>query len=189
MFPSFVPVRMRSKVVLFLLINIIIVGFLLRSVWTLLTLLVVDGADDAISRAELPAPNSELIDGMPRLIPKIIHQTYANESVPEVWQEAQQSCVTLHQDYEYKVRCLSSPVQAHSKLTLGYSSGRTSRPVNSLPTSIHGSLKPGTRTHTPSSVQTPSGTLSSRTMAVSMWTSTMCVSSDSGSPNSRLIFS
>lgn len=41
---------------------------------------------------------------MAQYIPKIIHQTYINESVPEHWREAQRSCIDLHEDYEYKVR-------------------------------------------------------------------------------------
>lgn len=94
---------MRGRVLIFLLINIAIVGLLLNSVWTLLSLLVVDGSNDVISRAELPAPKSEVIDGMPRIIPKIIHQTYANDTIPKVWRTAQESCVKLHEDYEYKL--------------------------------------------------------------------------------------
>ncbi|KAF4307731.1 hypothetical protein GTA08_BOTSDO04291 [Botryosphaeria dothidea] len=35
-------------------------------------------------------------------IPKIIHQTYANHSIPDHWKQAQQSCLDLHPDYEYK---------------------------------------------------------------------------------------
>lgn len=95
---------MRGRVLLFLLINIAVVGLLLNSVWTLLSLLVVDGSGDAISRAELPAPKSDLIEGIQRVIPKIIHQTYANESIPSVWQVPQRSCIDLHADYEYMVR-------------------------------------------------------------------------------------
>ena len=94
---------MRRPVLLFLILNLAIVGFLIHSVWTLLSLLVVDGSEDAISRAELPAPGSDLIDGRPQLIPKIIHQTYINESIPEVWQEPQKSCIELHKDWEYKL--------------------------------------------------------------------------------------
>ena len=92
---------MRTRVLVFLVINIVIVLFLISSVWTLLSLLVVDGSEDAITKAELPAPHSEKIDGRPLVIPKIIHQTYKNETIPEVWREAQQSCVELHKDYEY----------------------------------------------------------------------------------------
>lgn len=109
---------MRRKITtaLFLLANILVVGFLLHSVWPLLALLVLDGRADQISRAELPAPNSESVAGRAQIIPKIIHQTYkscapsGNDSIPSVWREAQQSCINLHPDYEYKVSsCFSSP--------------------------------------------------------------------------------
>ena len=114
---------MRKGLLVFLSINTIIVIFLVRSVFTLLTLLVEDGSADAIHSAEIPAPNSPLIDDRPHLIPKIIHQTYVNESVPEHWREAQKSCVDIHEDYEYKV-CLArfsfadDPERARKPLTL-----------------------------------------------------------------------
>jgi inositol phosphorylceramide mannosyltransferase catalytic subunit len=95
---------MRRGLLIFLLINFLIIAFLVRSVFTLLSLLVEDASADAIHRSEIPAPNSPLIDSRPQLIPKIIHQTYVNESIPEHWREAQQSCIDLHEDYEYKVR-------------------------------------------------------------------------------------
>jgi len=94
---------MRRSLILFLIANLAVVAFLLHSVWTLLSLLVVDGSSDAISRAELPAPNSDRIDERPMLIPKIIHQTYINETIPEVWRAGQRKCVELHSDYEYKL--------------------------------------------------------------------------------------
>lgn len=68
-----------------------------------MSLLVVDGSNDMISRAELPGPNSEVPKSKEMIIPKIIHQTYVNESIPFHWKEAQQSCLDLHEDYEYKV--------------------------------------------------------------------------------------
>jgi len=97
---------MRRAVLYFLVVNFVICVVLIHSVWTLLTLLVVDGSNDAISRAELPAPGSDSIDGRAQMIPKIIHQTYINESIPEVWQEAQKSCIDLHRPedgWEYKL--------------------------------------------------------------------------------------
>lgn len=94
---------MRKGVFVFLVVNVVVLGLLVRSVWTLLSLLVVDGSQDQISRAELPAPNSATVGQRPQLIPKIIHQTYINESIPEHWREAQQSCLDLHEDYEYKM--------------------------------------------------------------------------------------
>ena len=93
---------MRRSPLLFLLLLLIIVGICINSVWTLLTLLVVSGSSDAISRAELPGPNSNAEHQEP-LIPKIIHQTYKNDSIPQHWQQARQSCLDLHEDYEYKV--------------------------------------------------------------------------------------
>ena len=35
------------------------------------------------------------------MIPKIIHQTYINESIPKVWAPARKACIDLHPDYEY----------------------------------------------------------------------------------------
>jgi inositol phosphorylceramide mannosyltransferase catalytic subunit len=37
----------------------------------------------------------------PGPIPKIIHQTYINDSIPPHWRAAQQSCKAAHPDYEY----------------------------------------------------------------------------------------
>ncbi|KXL50792.1 glycosyltransferase family 32 protein [Acidomyces richmondensis BFW] len=97
---------MRRAFLIFIIIILAIVAFLLNSVWTLLTLLVVDGKQDAILRAELPEPGEESKDERASLIPKILHQTYKNSSIPPVWQEAQASCLALHQEkdgWEYKL--------------------------------------------------------------------------------------
>lgn len=95
---------MRRGLILFLVCNLIIIGFLVNFLFTLITLLFEDCSADAIRSVDIPAPNSQLIDSRPQLIPKIIHQTWQNETVPEKWQKAQQSCLDLHGDYEYKVR-------------------------------------------------------------------------------------
>ena len=95
---------MRRSVLVFLLVALVIIFLLVRSVWTLLSLLIEDGSADAIHRTELPSTNSSLIEQRPQIIPKIIHQTYKNETIPEVWVNAQQSCIDLHPDYEYIVR-------------------------------------------------------------------------------------
>lgn len=100
---------MRRSLLIFLLINLLILFFLVRSVSTLLSLLVEDAAADAIHFSDLPSPNSSLIEQHPQVIPKIIHQTYKNETIPEVWADAQQSCIGLHPDYEYIVRLSCEP--------------------------------------------------------------------------------
>lgn len=94
---------MRRGVTIFILVTVVFLGFAVHSVWTLLGLLIATGREDAILRGELPAPNSGTINDRPQLIPKIIHQTYINESIPEIWQEPQQTCLDLHPDYEYKL--------------------------------------------------------------------------------------
>ena len=100
---------MRRGIIIFIVVNLLVVAFLVHSVFTLLTLLFEDGSKDVIHRAEIPAPNSPLIENRPQLIPKIIHQTYINNTIPSKWSEARQSCLDLHQDYEYKVREDNTP--------------------------------------------------------------------------------
>ncbi|KAL5121646.1 CSG1/SUR1-like protein [Pleosporales sp. CAS-2024a] len=94
---------MKRSVTIFILVTVVTLGFAVHSVWTLLGLLVATGRDDAIRRGELPAPNSGTISEQPQLIPKIIHQTYKNDSIPEHWKGPQQSCLDLHPNYEYKL--------------------------------------------------------------------------------------
>lgn len=92
---------MRRGTVIFLVINLLVIGFLLNACSTLISLLFEDGAADAIAPAEIPAPGSDLIENRTQLIPKIIHQTYINASIPVQWKAGQQSCIDLHEDYEY----------------------------------------------------------------------------------------
>jgi mannosyltransferase OCH1-like enzyme len=94
---------MRRGVIFFVLFNVATVSYLVYTFWTLITLLLIDGSADAISRAEIPGEKSDPFAGKKQLIPKIIHQTYANTSLPQHWKAAQQSCLNLHKDYEYKV--------------------------------------------------------------------------------------
>ncbi|KPI41573.1 Mannosyl phosphorylinositol ceramide synthase CSH1 [Cyphellophora attinorum] len=98
---------MRRSAIIFLVVFACVLIFLTHEVWTLITLLFEDAALDAIPLSELPAwdnttdPTTPLT-GWPEQIPKIIHQTYKNATIPDRWLEAQQSCIALHQpDYEY----------------------------------------------------------------------------------------
>ena len=92
---------MRRGLLIFLLAAFLLLGLAIRSVFTLITLLFEDASADAIHRSELSAPNSTLTKPPPQLIPKIIHQTYINSSIPTQWLAAQQSCLDLHPDYKY----------------------------------------------------------------------------------------
>ncbi|KAG9232976.1 nucleotide-diphospho-sugar transferase [Amylocarpus encephaloides] len=92
---------MRRGTAIFVVINLIIIGFLVNACSTLISLLFEDAARFAIPAAEIPAPDSSLNESRTQLIPRIIHQTYINESIPLKWQKGQQACVDLHDDYEY----------------------------------------------------------------------------------------
>lgn len=63
----------------------------------MLTLCIDDTVKDAILEEDLnpDAPPK------PQLIPKIIHQTYKTEDIPEHWKEGRQKCLDLHPDYKY----------------------------------------------------------------------------------------
>ncbi|CAG8977411.1 hypothetical protein HYALB_00007041 [Hymenoscyphus albidus] len=94
---------MRRGNVIFLVIILVIVGYLTNECRTLISLLFEDATAYAISPKDLPPPGTKDNDNGTgtNLIPKIIHQTYINSSIPAKWQEGQQACVNLHSDYEY----------------------------------------------------------------------------------------
>jgi inositol phosphorylceramide mannosyltransferase catalytic subunit len=93
---------MKRSLFVFLVVALVLLLVALNSVSTLLALLIEDASLDAIPLGELPATNDVLPPSYPQRIPKIIHQTYLNESIPARWQAAQQSCIDLHvPDYEY----------------------------------------------------------------------------------------
>ncbi|CZT46397.1 probable CSH1 Probable catalytic subunit of a mannosylinositol phosphorylceramide (MIPC) synthase [Rhynchosporium secalis] len=92
---------MRRGTLIFLFINLFTIGVLVNAFSTLIALLITTGEADAIHRAEIPAPGSDMIETRTQLIPKIIHQTYINESIPDRWLAGQKSCKDLHEDYEY----------------------------------------------------------------------------------------
>ena len=115
----------RRGLLFFLLISLFFLFALLYSVWRLLSLLVEDYAADEIHFGELPSPNSSLIEQRRQIIPKIIHQTYKNETIPERWVNVRQSCLDLHADYEYIVGTLMCPNLNPYGVNDCSSSGRT----------------------------------------------------------------
>lgn len=55
-----------------------------------------------------------------RQIPRILHQTCKNETIPEMWAESQQSCLKAYSDFEYMVRLKARyqpPVKINRSLT------------------------------------------------------------------------
>lgn len=88
---------MRKELKYIIYAHIVLVIYLLYLSFDLLTLLHDDTFADALIDYEL---NSQKLD-KPALIPKIIHQTYKNENIPEIWKPGQQACIDLHEDYQY----------------------------------------------------------------------------------------
>jgi inositol phosphorylceramide mannosyltransferase catalytic subunit len=70
---------------------------------TLIALLFETGLNNAIAPEDLPLRTTSQWGEEHRRIPKIIHQTWKNETVPEAWAIAQYSCIDLHPDYQYIV--------------------------------------------------------------------------------------
>lgn len=94
---------MRRGTIVFIVVNLIIVGFLVNACSTLISLLFESGSAYAILPGDIPGVNEELPKSRTQLIPKIIHQTYINSSIPAQWKEGQQACIDLHPSYEYIV--------------------------------------------------------------------------------------
>ena len=83
-----------------------ILGILvLRNSWVLIRLITDTTADDVIDPAQIAQLEENdkfgTSDGPELHIPKILHQTWVNESVPMRWATAQQSCLYYHADWEY----------------------------------------------------------------------------------------
>ncbi|KAI9767308.1 MAG: hypothetical protein M1840_005717 [Geoglossum simile] len=95
----------RARLLSFILLtaSLLWVLFSLR-VHTLITLLFENGSRDLIPVGELEVLEAEVASrrvGQVQRIPKIIHQTYRDEDVPERWRAAQAACMRLHGGWEY----------------------------------------------------------------------------------------
>ena len=92
---------MRRSLLLLILLVSAILGGAVYLVSTFIGLLFESGLQNAILPESLPSRLNLSEDRHP--IPKIIHQTWKNETVPEMWSIAQYSCRDLHPDYKYIV--------------------------------------------------------------------------------------
>jgi hypothetical protein len=92
---------MRKPVLALVLIISVVLAGLVYLFSTFIGLLFETGLANAISPETLVERLSWHEDR--HLIPKILHQTWKNETVPEAWTIAQYSCMDLHPDYQYIV--------------------------------------------------------------------------------------
>ena len=123
----------------------------------------------------VPQDGDRQADNLP--VPAIIHQTWKTDQVPEKWKKAQQSCIDLHPDYEYKLWtdaeglklievmsflcALVSYVCNSERETAAHVFNSLFPPLHMLHNSkicrntTHGSCTPICRTHTPFNVSMP----------------------------------
>ncbi|KAH8653174.1 MIPC synthase subunit [Tricladium varicosporioides] len=92
--------RSSRRGLFFIVFVCLVVAILLHRSRFLIGLLFEDGARYSIpTDTTLPQEYTSNETGF--LIPKIIHQTYKDENIPEHWREAQKATKLLHPDYEY----------------------------------------------------------------------------------------
>lgn len=97
--------RLKKTSVWLLLLDSLLVILLVRTLDPLITLLrrneELFGARFTVSQEEETSVSSK--HSPQHKIPRILHQTCANDTVPSVWVNSQHSCKEAYSDYEYKV--------------------------------------------------------------------------------------
>lgn len=74
--------------------------FLVGTVVVLSTVVSYFGVDwrDVITEPEMKRYEKLAVEGVPGKIPRIIHQTWKTEDVPERWEGVRRECMELHPD-------------------------------------------------------------------------------------------
>ncbi|KAI5959165.1 CSH1 [Candida pseudojiufengensis] len=90
---------MRKELKYIIWAHVALVVYLIYLSFDLITLLHDDTFADAFLDFELKPSYSK--QNKPIIIPKIIHQTYKSENIPEIWKPGQEACINLHEDYQY----------------------------------------------------------------------------------------
>jgi hypothetical protein len=106
------PRPARRGPLIFLIGLLLIVGVVAYRSRYLIGLLFENGYPNVIDPVHLlDAPGAiEDSEKQTPLIPKIIHQTFKNTSLPEAWVVSQRACKKLHPEFEYMVR---APLPEH----------------------------------------------------------------------------
>ncbi|KAG5745192.1 hypothetical protein H9Q72_001907 [Fusarium xylarioides] len=95
--------RLRRSTVILLLIDFLIVAVLVHAFYPLITLL---RRNEELfgARLTLPLNDTSFGEDVPaqRTIPRIFHQTSANETIPEAWKDLVKSCRETYSEFEYK---------------------------------------------------------------------------------------
>ena len=157
---------------LFVILAAFIVSILVYRSRFLFGLLWENGRRDAVVPSEFFSAASEREWNVTAIIPKIIHQTYKTEEIPEHWMAGQKAVKELQPDWEYMVLSLFPSLSlendmARNKLTKPSSGQTTKLTPSSHPTTLPSS-PPTIPTTIPFNALTLSAISSSITTAVSI---------------------
>jgi len=97
---------MRRYLLLHLIGIILVVTYVLFLLSTVLRTISLDITPYTLSKEELVVTNFRPHSDGGIFVPKIIHQVYLgfdDKVMPQEWEEARQSCIKLHPQYEYKL--------------------------------------------------------------------------------------
>lgn len=99
------PFVARRAPLIYLVLTLLIVTLLAYRSKLLIGLLFEDGSLDIVPPGSLTGhgPGLDALRNSRPLIPKIIHQTYRNTTIPAAWRAGQRKLRDLHEDYEYMV--------------------------------------------------------------------------------------
>ncbi|EMR10868.1 hypothetical protein PNEG_01015 [Pneumocystis murina B123] len=92
---------MKRLTLITVIVGLFLVVVLLNRSWFLITLLFENFELERISEWAVLYSDSYKVDTKKEAIPRIIHQTWKNETIPEKWEEAYDSCKKKHPNYEY----------------------------------------------------------------------------------------
>ncbi|CAH02356.1 mannosylinositol phosphorylceramide synthase catalytic subunit CSH1 [Kluyveromyces lactis] len=79
--------------------HLVLLVFIVYTMFDLMALTIDTTFKDALTSTDLNPPSTAVQHA--QLIPKIIHQTYKTEEIPEHWKDGQRKCIELHPDYKY----------------------------------------------------------------------------------------
>ncbi|KAI5460629.1 nucleotide-diphospho-sugar transferase [Mariannaea sp. PMI_226] len=92
--------RLGRVNVILLIIDLAVVGLLLRGFQPLITLL---RRNDEMFGPRIHLSQQDTLGSSQYKIPRILHQTTATDEIPEIWVESQKSCLDAYSDFEYKL--------------------------------------------------------------------------------------
>lgn len=104
----------KHKISLLFIADLVLLGFILHILSPLISLLrhnkELFPARVSITSSDVPKSFTSRDDQIPR----ILHQTTKNDTIPSIWADSQASCLKIYSNYEYMV-CLGVYLPYHAR--------------------------------------------------------------------------